>query len=692
MSFKKLKIKPAYDSREDDIVSSFYVPALSLAKEYFRLCGFFSSSSLAVAAKGISKLIKNNGKMKIITSPKLTQEDVKAIIEGHREMEKVVEEKLLAELSNFENEIIRDHVKALAWMVANKKLEIKVAVIKNIKGIPLDYQFVSNRGIFHQKVGILKDPENNMISFSGSINETATGWFENVEEFKVFRSWVEGEASYLSSDVEKFKKYWSGEGKRVETLSVPLAVQKRLIQIAPTDISKLKLVENLRKRAPVAVTLELKLRDYQQGALQNWFMNNCKGILELATGAGKTYVAIKCIQELSKKGKIAVVIAVPTVHLINQWQEKLEEFGLRGLKIFGSFKQRKQKVISEIEDLKLGYLPLLILITTHDTFSSKEFVDAVFSLRDENVFLIADEVHGLGSPQRRKSLLEIYNYRLGLSATPERWFDEIGTATIKDFFGKTVFKYTLENAIREGWLSSYEYFPILIELEEDEFRRYARISKRISRIFNSIKNEEEKEEVITRFLVLRGNILKNARRKLDEFERLVSQLSKEGELSHCLVYCSPNSPRQMEDAQDILNRLEILQHRFTAMESASERERILGLFMKGRYKAIVAMKCLDEGVDIPSTRVAIILSSTTNPREFIQRRGRILRKVVGKKAVIYDFIVVPSLNPDQTSEYFELERKIFERELRRYSEFASASINPGFAYKRIKDFRDKYLI
>lgn len=691
MNFKELKFKPAYDSREDDIVNSFYVPALSIAKEYFRLCGFFSSSSLAVAAKGISKLIGNDGKMRIITSPQLTRADVKAIIEGHRQMEKVVEEKLLAELSNFENEIIRDHVKALAWMVANKKLEIKIAVVKDAEGAPLPHQIVAERGIFHQKVGILKDSENNMISFSGSINETAAGWLENIEEFKVFRSWVGGEVSYLSSDVEKFKKYWSGETHRVETLSVPLAVREKLIQIAPRDISELKLVENLRKKVPVPEVPELRLRDYQQEAMQNWFLNNCKGILEMATGTGKTYVAIKCIQELSKKGKFAVVITVPTVHLIDQWQTKLEEFGLRGLKVFGSFTQWKQKVTGEIEDFKLGYLPLLILITTHDTFSSQEFADTVSSLRNENVFLVADEVHGLGSPQRRKSLLEIHNHRLGLSATPERWFDEIGTAAIKEFFDKTVFNYPLGNAIRDGWLSSYEYCPILIELDENEFRRYVKMSKRIGRIFNSIKDEEEKEEAITKFLILRRNILKNARRKLDEFERLVSQLSKKGELSHCLVYCSPDSPRQMEDAQEILNRLGILQHKFTAMESASERERILELFKKGKYKAIVAMKCLDEGVDIPLTRIAIILSSTTNPREFIQRRGRILRKVIGKKAIIHDFIVIPSFHPDPT-EYFELERKIFESELRRYSEFASASLNPGFAYRRIKDLREKYMI
>jgi len=691
MNFKELKIKPAYDSREDDIVNSFYVPALSIAKEYFRLCGFFSSSSLAVAAKGISKLIGNDGKMRIITSPKLTREDVKAIMEGHRQAEETVEERLLSELSNFESEIIRDHVKALAWMVANKKLEIKVVLIKDSEGIPLDHQLLAKRGIFHQKVGILKDSEGSMLSFSGSINETATGWLENIEEFKVFRSWVDGEAPYLSSDVEKFRKYWSEESEGIEILPIPLAVSKKLIQIAPPDISGLKLIENPRKRALPSVTPKLAPRDYQQIATQSWFSNDCRGILEMATGTGKTYVAIKSIEELFKReGKLAVVITVPTVHLVDQWQTKLGKFGYRGVKIFGSFSQWKRKVATEIDDFKLGYLPLLVFITTHDTFCSHEFIGLVSSL--ERALLIADEVHGVGSPHRREGLLETYKYRLGLSATPERLFDEIGTTIIKNFFGEVVFKFTLKDAISDGWLSPYEYYPIFVGLEDDEFSRYLKMSKKIGRFYNSIKDTEKREEIIKKFLISRRNILKNARQKLREFEKLIRQLFMKGEIHHCLVYCSPDSPRQMRGVQQILNSADIIQHKFTASESAGERKRILQSFEDGKYRALVAMKCLDEGVDIPSTYIAIILSSSTNPREYIQRRGRILRKVTGKKAKIYDFIVVPTVCPDSTSEYFEIEKRIFDRELKRYLEFASASLNSGIAYQKVKPLREKYRV
>jgi hypothetical protein len=291
MNFKKLKIKSAYDSTEDDILNLFYIPVLSYAKEYWRLCGFFSSSSLAVAAKGISKLIENNGKMKIVTSPKLTKEDVEAILEGYKQKEKIIEKKLLMELSDFESEIIKDHVRALAWMVANGKLEIKIVIIKD-KETPLDQETLEKKGIFHQKVGILKDSEGNMISFSGSINETATGWLENIEEFKVFRSWEVGELPYLSADIEKFKKFWSKGTKEVEVMSLPMAVEKKLIQLAPRDIKELKLIEKIQKET---LQPKLKLRDYQEIALKNWIANGYKGIIEIATGGGKTYIGIKCI-------------------------------------------------------------------------------------------------------------------------------------------------------------------------------------------------------------------------------------------------------------------------------------------------------------------------------------------------------------------------------------------------------------
>ncbi|MCD6371868.1 MAG: DEAD/DEAH box helicase family protein [Candidatus Aenigmarchaeota archaeon] len=702
MSFKDLNLKPCYDSREDDILNSFYIPVLSNAKQYLRLCGFFSSTSLALASKGISKLIENNGQMKIVTSPKLTKEDVNAILEGYKKMSEVIEEKMSEELDKFENEIIRDHVKALAWMVAHKKLDIKVVILKNVENNILDYQTINKRGIFHQKVGILKDHEGNMVSFSGSINETASGWLENIEEFKVFRSWTKGELPYLLSDVRKFKKYWLGSDRRIEVLTIPKAVRKKFIEIAPPDISELKLIERViplkikSRIIPINVEEEkFTLRDYQKKAVERWIANNYKGIVEMATGTGKTYVAIQCLKKILKKDRtLFAVIVVPTTHLVTQWKDSLEEFGFKNIiKIFGSHSSWKKKLKEKIDEFDLEYVNTLLLITTYDTFCSTHFIKQLHNVDNANLFLVADEVHAAGSPQRSKGLLSIYKYRLGLSATPERWYDPKGTKLLIQFFGSTVFRYTLKEAVKDGWLSPYKYYPIFVELEDDELAGYIKISKKISRLYHLLKDKDRREEILQRFYIMRSNILKNARGKIKKFEELIRKLIDKNELEYCLVYCPAGSSRQLQQVQRVLNKYDVLQHKFTASEKIKERERILRLFKKGEYKVLVAMKCLDEGVNIPSIKIAIILASTTNPREFVQRRGRILRKVVGKIAVIYDFIVVPTFNPDKNSEYFELERKILkERELPRYMEFANAALNSGEAIRKIKMLREKYLV
>jgi len=616
-------------------------------------------------------------------------------------MDEVIEEKMSKELDKFENEIIRDHVKALAWMIAHKKLDIKVVIIKDDEEKLLDYKNAVKRGIFHQKVGILKDEYENMISFSGSINETASGWLENIEEFKVFRSWIKGEHPYLLSDLKKFKKYWLGANRKIEVMRIPTAVKKKFIQIAPQDISELKLIEKIRSTTSESKNIfvlhkkEVSLREYQKKAINSWIKNNYKGIIEMATGTGKTYVAICCVKELLKKEKeLCVVIVVPTTHLITQWKKNMEEFEFKNiLEIFGNYSSWKKYLATKIDEFNLEYLNDLIIITTYDTFSSEKFIRMIENVKRGNIFLIGDEVHSAGSPQRSKGLLSLYKSQLGLSATPERWYDPEGTKRIVQFFGPVIFRYILKDAISDGWLTPYKYYPIIVELEDDELNEYIKMTKKISRLYYSIKDKVKKEEILQKFYILRSNILKNAKGKMKKFEELIKELKENNQLEYCLIYCSAGSSKQLSNVQEKLNKYDILQHKFTALETIKERKRILELFKKGKYKALVAMRCLDEGVNIPSIKTAIILASTTNPREFIQRRGRILRKVLGKIATIYDFIVIPTLSPDKNSEYFEIERKILkDREIPRYMEFAGAALNSGEAIRKIKIIREKYLI
>ena len=676
MSFLELELKPDYDSESDDILNEFYIPVLSKSKRYYRLAGFFSSSALAVAAKGISGFIRNEGTMRLIAGARLQKADLDAIREGKENTEKVLSEIMLRDLQKIENEIIYHHVRALAWLVAKGYLDIKIAVVMDRYGQPVDYETALTRGIFHQKVGIFEDKDGNFISFSGSVNETATAWEDNIEEFKVFRSWVDGEVQHLTSDNMKFEKYWYGQTDRLKVYDVPTAVRDRLIDLAPDDIRTLK-TEHVDERP--------KLRDYQNDAIGAWLANSGRGIFEMATATGKTFAALGCLTELLKKDpKLVVVITCPFTHLIEQWKQNLKIFGFNCIEAFADSSSWENRLANNVFDYNNGSIQTLVVVTTHDTFSSEKLMNILRPISGR-ILLIADEVHGLGSPERRKGLMSIYNFRLGLSATPTRWFDEEGTEIIMDFFEKVVFEFPLGKAIESGYLSRYDYYPYLVELTLSEFEEYQKLTKKIAAEYQKTKDKVRRSELLNLYCIIRQKIIVNASEKYKVFNQILDDLN---DFSHCLIYCSP---QQIEGVQDILNQRGIVQHKFTAEEDPKERKELLGSFAKGHYKALVAMKCLDEGVDVPSTRIAIIMASSTNPREFIQRRGRILRLSLGKDmATIYDIIVVPTISGSIDPEFYELEAKIMMSELRRYSEFARSAVNSGLAYAKIAPVASKY--
>ncbi len=661
MGFRELELKTAYDSNDDDVLHDFYIPVLSLAKRYRRLSGFFSSTTLAIAAKGIAQFIANEGEMDLVVGTSLSKQDVDAINSGTIEPDRVIAESMIRELESIEGEFIRDHVRALAWMVAKRKLRIKVAIPLDENGTPLDMEASERRGIFHQKVGVLMDENNDMISFSGSINETAHGWTQHIEEFKVFRSWIADQSSYLESDLSKIRKYWEGHPKNVAITDVPSAVRDHLITMAPGGMAELKL-ERYSKKTIV-------LRDYQKRAADSW-MAQGRGFIEMATGTGKTYVAISAIGLLRKREpKLLVIITVPFIHLVTQWARELETWGFSSIQAHGNLNIWKDDLTNNILDLNRGHSKLVIAVTTHDTFSDPRFAEIVSQARTP-MMLVADEVHGLGAEQGRLGLKEEYQYRMGLSATPRRWLDDEGTAALENYFGNTVFVYSLADAIRAGYLVPYKYYPHFVDMTQEELARYEEISRKLAKQYAASQLDQERSRLLELLAIQRQAIVVDAENKLSEFVKIIDSL---GQTEYTLVYCSPH---QIERTQDILNRKQIIQHKFTAQESKSERDQILLDFADGKYKALVAMRCLDEGVDVPPTRLAIFLASSGNPKQFIQRRGRILRPFSGKReATIHDVIVVPSSDVQMDNDLFEMERKILRRELARVHEFAKTSSN-----------------
>jgi len=692
VSFLDLELKPDYDSERDYILQQFYIPVLSRAKRYYRLSGFFSSSALAVAARGIAAFIRNDGNMKLIVGARLQKSDIEAITEGKENPEKVLSEMILKDLNEIEDEIIRDHVRALGWLIAKGHLDIKIAIVTDNYGHPLDYDTALKRGIFHQKVGIFEDEDGNLISFSGSVNESATAWEDNIEEFKVFRSWIKGELEHLASDNRKFEKYWNGQTKRLKIHDVPAAVREKLIEIAPDDIRRLK-IEHFGERPT--------LRSYQENATAAWLHNSFRGILEMATGTGKTLAALVCLEKAFKtEEKMVAIISSPFIHLSEQWIRESDKLGIHCDKLVADSRENRwrDKLVDGILDVEDGVSEKLIVLTTHNTLSSVDFISIIKDSKKRvpglRFLLIVDEVHGIGAPERRNGLIDEYDYRLGLSATPKRWFDFEGTDKIFSYFGDVVFQFSLKDAIDAGYLTPYFYEPHFTFLTKEEMVKYETETRKISRAYYRTKDEDEKDEIFTLLCIKRQKIIRNAANKLVVFKQILDEFNQ---LKYCLVYCSP---RQIREVQDILNRRNIIQHKFTEREGTkpedrfgglSERDFLIRKFSEGIYRVLVSMRCLDEGVDVPPARLAIMLDNSGNPREYVQRRGRILRKFPGKEhAVIHDVIVEPVLRPGIPRELADLERKIMSKELQRYREFASSSMNASECLRMMEKVEAKY--
>lgn len=668
-----LNIKFKYDSDSDDLINDFYIPVLSNSTEYYRMSGFFSSTSLAISAQGIGNFISNGGKMKLICSAALSEDDKSIIEEANENPEKFIEKYALEDFKSLEEGFVKDHVEALGWMLANNLLEIKIAIPKNAEGI------------FHSKIGILKDDKGNIISFSGSDNETASGWLHNIEEFKVFCSWDAAEEKYVNSDLEDFNKYWEGNTSRTNIIDLPNAIRDEMIKLAPLSETELKVFKSTGPK--------IKLRDYQSEAIKNWFDNDCCGLFEMATGTGKTFTALSCFKELSdSKDKLITVIACPQSHLIDQWIKDVKLFH-DGEIIIASGKNSnwKDEFKKLLKKFYLGMLNKAVVMTTHASLSSEFFIDTINKFKVEKL-LIVDEVHGIGSSKQRFGLDDCYDYKLGLSATPKRWFDDEGTDAIDAFFKGTVFEFDISRALteinpdtNETYLAPYYYYPIIVDLTDEEYDQYLMYSYKIAQVLGS-KKIKNKDKELTKYNMLRQRIINNAENKYYEFDRLLKD--NQG-IDKLIVFCSP---QQIDNVQEILNQNNVIpQHKFTQEESAaiskktgiSERDEILQLFAEGSYKALVAIKCLDEGVDVPVAETAIIMSSTSNPREHVQRRGRILRRAPGKKyAVIYDILVFPEEATDVGS-------KVMKNEILRYKEFAENARNSYDCLKLLRKYYDR---
>ena len=677
---------PAFlDTSAADLIADFFVPVLSQSVRYDRGVGYFSSGWLRMAANGMVQFAANGGRARWVTSPILDEADWESLQTGEAaRADPVLRAALERNVTDLAKTLEQDTLSALAWMVADEILDFKLAVPRN----------KLERGDFHDKFGVFTDAENNQVSFNGSYNDSIQG-NRNYESIKIFCSWQPAFAPLVHADANRFDRLWNNLDPNVHVFDLPEAASEHILRLRTSERPYpepewIKLRESREpglayRLARPSVPGGITLRDYQLEAIEAWFAHGCCGLLEMATGTGKTITALAASARLyDRENQLAVIIAVPYQHLVDQWNEQAQAFGYRSVLAYQSKTRWLDELNDRVTEFNAGYRRFISVVTTHTTFICPEFQSGIARLIGTSL-LIADEAHHLGAERGRESYPHHIPFRLALSATPDRWFDDVGTASLRSYFGETVFAFPLEKAIGIS-LTPYYYYPHLVPLTDEEMERYEELSMKIARLMN--REDENAQQALKMLLIRRAELLNVATNKLEALSELVD---KQEHIEHTLFYCAPG---QIDEVLRLLGwEKGLLVHRFTAEEDAKERQRLLADFASGKLQSLVAMKCLDEGVDVPSTRTAFILASSSNPREFIQRRGRILRKSHGKEfSVIHDLIAVPPTEwmATQDSARFQAERSIVRKELRRFQEFASPALNKHQALDVIWDIAKHY--
>ncbi|MDJ0714948.1 MAG: DNA phosphorothioation system restriction enzyme [Prochloraceae cyanobacterium] len=438
----------------------------------------------------------------------------------------------------------------------------------------------------------------------------------------------------------------------------------------------------------------IQLREYQQKAVVSWMKNKGRGTLKMATGSGKTIIALAIATELYQKIGLQVLLVVcPYRHLVTQWGRTCEQFNLRPILAFESVRNWQNQLSTELYNILSQNQSFLTVITTNSTFIAESFQSQLKFFPDKTI-IVGDEAHNLGSTRLEESLPRKIGLRLALSATPERYLDDIGTDSIFNYFGNILQpEFTLADAIRVGALVPYLYYPILVELTPSEALAYAKLTKRIGWAINQNENLQT-NETLTSLLMQRSRLIGAAANKLEALRKLMSSRLQ---TSHTLFYCGDGyveSPavsyrRQLEAVTRILGiELGYRVNTYTFETPLAEREKLRRQFETGELQGLVAIRCLDEGVDIPAIKHAVILASTSNPRQFIQRRGRILRPYPDKKnATLFDTIVMP---PELDRQTWEVERNLLRKELKRFLEFADLADNADEARTKLLSLQEKY--
>lgn len=650
-----LSLETEYRSLKSDPVAAFYRPCLLNSNLYKRAAGYFRSSIYTVIGSPLVEFVRRGGVVQLICSPQLSPDDIDRIADGYARREQLIAERTVEDIERLlSDEATARHTRLLATLISVGALDLKLATRADRKGL------------YHEKIGIFGDGLGHRVSFVGSANETWSAWHKdgNFESIEVFCSWRDSiERERTAKHEQHFDALWSGNDPDVVVDAFPDVAIEVLRAAAYNTLDEAQAappLPQIRRREPLP---------HQEQAIAAWKANGSRGIFEHATGSGKTFTSLIALKEHCAQNLPALVV-VPSRLLLEQWADEIQSEVPDCAMLMAGGGHTHWRVPGRLramteDDPSLG--PRVIL-STMQTACSAEFIKNL--VEGPHLLLVADEVHQIGSPQNAGIMRVNAGKRLGLSATPQRYGDPEGTERILSYFGGIVPPpITLIDAIRTGRLVPYEYFPHTINLTAEEADDWRNISEDISREIVRCKTDEHGVRKLSEraklLLIQRARIAKKARAKIRLAQQVLVNQYEEGQ--HWLVYCEDSdqlSEVLAELRQNGLNPIEYHSNMVGERDATMEWFRSFG-------GILVSIRCLDEGVDIPAVSHALILASSQNPRQFIQRRGRVLRQAPGKHiAVIHDALVVPTnieVEPEQTA--------LLRSELVRAVEFAEHAVN-----------------
>lgn len=680
-------VRPLYILPSDPLAEEVLIPGFRAGDKVDCMVGFFSSEVLATLAPGLATYIASSkNSFRLIVSPLLRAEDQAAIEDGLKSAEDIAGA-ILQELVVTED-LLRQHtLKCLSWLLRKGRIEIKVALMKD--------------ALFHPKVWLFEDRDD-VLAAHGSSNVTYAGIRKNIEQIAISKSWQDPTQRYITDKLRyQFSRLWKNKEDGCLVIPLPEAVRQHVLRTYSSDTppsedefrdlyARAEGVEEEPEHyeaAPVpsalfAIPGELRYQDgpfeHQGKAVAAWCGLGYRGVLEMATGSGKTITSMIGAYRLYEDHKpLLIIVAAPYVPLIEQWCEEMAPFGLRPINLTtaGSAAKRSSELQKLKRRLRTGLSDVEAVVVSHDTLCTPQFQEAVQGF-DCARLLIADEAHNLGRPSFIDHPPEFFEYRLGLSATPIRQYDEEGTEALLGFFGPVAFRFTLEEAIGRC-LVEYDYYVHPVYLTETEMDEWFDLTGKIKQ--NTWRSDSGKpDEYLAKLLRDRRALLETASGKVSALGALLNE-EDIGSLRHTLVYTSDKGPEQLDSVNRLLRDRNILFHQLTAEETANrdQTKRIIRSFQDGEIQVLTAKRVLDEGVNIPQICKAFILASTTVERQWVQRRGRLLRtcSAIGKThSVIHDLLALPpgmEEGPDPDA------RALVRSELRRAQEFARLARNAG---------------